>query len=666
MNFLSNLKIGTKMFVLMVFPLLIMIVLSVVLTKEKFSNYQESKLLSSTVVLSTKISSLIHELQKERGSSAGYFGSKSQKFLDILNEQRKLSDEKLKELNLYLSSFDADAQPQVFKDALNQFIKELQNIANIRTSVNELNIPMAKAIGYYTNTIKLGLDTITQINNISTNDVITKELVAYIAFLKAKENAGQERAILSNTFSADKFGAGVFEKFISLFTAQNVYLEDFKHYTSKENVEKYDALAKDKSFNEVQKMRDIAIKNSNTGNFGVDGTFWFKTSTDKINLLKNLEDSLSNELIEDIVRIQNENSLSFYTIFSIVSIFTIFTIILSYFIVHNITSRIRKIEKGLHDLEKSKDMTKIATFHINAKDEIGAIFVSIERFLNSIKQIFIQLNAQSKQNVDISKELFEGAKEVLEKTQQGFDLSNIASKIGLNVDNSLNLNMQKTNETMNDIITAREELTLTAETINNFAQDVTNDAQKQEQLASRVTDLDNDAQNIKSVLTTIADIADQTNLLALNAAIEAARAGEHGRGFAVVADEVRKLAEKTQTSLNQINVTISAIAKSINDVSTEITENAKNFYNFVQSSQDIQKNIESITGKIVNVSNLATETIHSSKLMTDEAKDLLSNNKILNENLNKISNEMNKISNSANHLDKRTAEISAKINQFKF
>ncbi|MCH5336986.1 MAG: methyl-accepting chemotaxis protein, partial [Campylobacter sp.] len=130
--------------------------------------------------------------------------------------------------------------------------------------------------------------------------------------------------------------------------------------------------------------------------------------------------------------------------------------------------------------------------------------------------------------------------------------------------------------------------------------------------------------------------------------------------------EVRKLAEKTQTSLNQINVTISAIAKSINDVSTEITENAKNFYNFVQSSQDIQKNIESITGKIVNVSNLATETIHSSKLMTDEAKDLLSNNKILNENLNKISNEMNKISNSANHLDKRTAEISAKINQFKF
>ena len=666
MEFLNNLKINTKMFIFMIFPLFAMIVLSVILTKEEFSNYQEAKLLNSSVVLSTKISSLIHELQKERGSSSGYLGSKSQNFLDILNEQRKLSDEKLKELNLYLSSFDANAQPQILRDALNQFTKELQNITNIRTSINELNIPVAKALGYYTNTIKLGLDTITQISNISSNDIITKELVAYVAFLKTKENAGQERAVLSNTFAADKFGEGVFEKFISLLTAQNIYLEDFKHYTSKENIEKYDTLTKDKSFDEVQKMRDVAIKNSNSGNFGIEATFWFKTITDKINLLKNLEDALANELITDILQIQNKNSLYFYTILSVVSIFTILTIVLGYFIVRNITSRIKKIQQGLYDLEQSKDMTKIATFHIKAKDEIGAIFVSIEQFLNSIKQIFIQLNAQSKQNVSISKDLFEGAKEVLEKTQQGFDLSNTASKIGLNVDNSLNLNMQKTDETMNDIITAREELALTAKTINNFAQDVTNDAQKQEQLASRVTELDNDAQNIKSVLTTIADIADQTNLLALNAAIEAARAGEHGRGFAVVADEVRKLAEKTQTSLNQINVTISAIAKSINDVSTEITENAKNFYNFVQSSQDIQKNIESITGKIVNVSGLATETIHSSKMLTDEAKALISNNKILNENLNKISDEMNKISNSASQLDKRTIEISAKINEFKF
>ncbi len=183
---------------------------------------------------------------------------------------------------------------------------------------------------------------------------------------------------------------------------------------------------------------------------------------------------------------------------------------------------------------------------------------------------------------------------------------------GLKLSESADRLFDNVNKLNNSAIASANSLRQTSESMELMSDAIRDTSEKAKEVILQSTE-------IKSVINIISDIADQTNLLALNAAIEAARAGEHGRGFAVVADEVRKLAERTQKSLSEINASINVLTQSIQDIGEAILNQSENVSEINETISIVNHSVQENT-LIVSEAHHISEQINSiAKLIVQDA-----------------------------------------------
>lgn len=298
-------------------------------------------------------------------------------------------------------------------------------------------------------------------------------------------------------------------------------------------------------------------------------------------------------------------------------------IFLAVIVTRSISKPLGRINKGLSLLSKGDLSTKLPE---EGNDEFSALSGKVNSLTDSLRELVGNILEQEKRLIEITKESVELGNKSLAEVDKQQELVTITSSNTKDVQDKSRSNLAQINDAMESLRDVTQRSTDIGQLVECNRQQVNSQAKQADTSAQIIGRLEDNSRNIGSILDVIKTIAEQTNLLALNAAIEAARAGEQGRGFAVVADEVRTLANRTHDSTEEIEQMIGNLQKDAAEAVGAIKSGREQAQEGVEITQQVAKQVDDVRTIIQRLSDIneliVSDTQQQDILLGDVAESL--------------------------------------------